>query len=54
MKTKNSHELSAQQKEFVRNIVSNPALFATHILGVSLWIAKPRSCSRSRLTGGLR
>src|SRR5258708_19410975 len=37
MKTKNSHELSAQQKEFVRNIVSDPALFATHILGVSLW-----------------
>ena len=37
MKTKNSHELSAQQKEFVRKIVSGPALFATHILGVSLW-----------------
>lgn len=37
MKTKNSRELSAQQKEFVRNIVSDPALFATHILGVSLW-----------------
>jgi phage terminase large subunit len=37
MKTKNSHELSAQQKEFVRKIVSDPALFATHILGVSLW-----------------
>src|SRR5580658_9898054 len=37
MKTKNSHELSAEQKEFVRNIVSDPVLFATHILGVSLW-----------------
>ena len=37
MKTKNSHELSAEQKQFVRNIVSDPALFATHILGVSLW-----------------
>jgi phage terminase large subunit len=37
MKTKNNHQLSEQQKEFVRNIVSDPALFATHILGVSLW-----------------
>jgi phage terminase large subunit len=37
MKTKNSHELSAQQKQYVRNIVRDPALFATHILGVSLW-----------------
>src|ERR1700730_14476787 len=37
MKRKNSHEPSAQQKEFVRNIVSDPALFATHILGVDLW-----------------
>jgi phage terminase large subunit len=37
MKTKNRHELSAKQKEFVRNVVSDPVLFATHILGVSLW-----------------
>jgi hypothetical protein len=37
MKTRNSQELSAEQKEFVRNIVSDPALFATHILGVGLW-----------------
>jgi hypothetical protein len=37
MKTKNRHELSAKQKEFVRNVVSDPVLFAIHILGISLW-----------------
>jgi hypothetical protein len=37
MKRKNRNELSAKQKEFVRNVVSNPVLFATHILGIGLW-----------------
>ena len=34
MKTKNSHELTAEQKEYVRRVIQDPALFATHILGV--------------------
>ena len=37
MKTKNNTELSARQKLFVRNVISDPALFATHVLGVNLW-----------------
>ncbi len=37
MKTKNNHELSAEQKLFIRKVVGDPALFANHILGVSLW-----------------
>jgi phage terminase large subunit len=37
MKTRNNSELSARQKLFVRNVMSDPALFATHVLGVSLW-----------------
>ena len=37
MKTKNDQELSAEQKLFVRKVVSDPALFATHVLGVDLW-----------------
>jgi phage terminase large subunit len=37
MKKKNSQTLSAQQKKFVRNILSDPVLFATHILGIILW-----------------
>ena len=37
MKTKNNQELSAEQKDFVKKVVSDPGLFATHILGVSLW-----------------
>jgi hypothetical protein len=37
MKRKNRNELSAKQKEFVRNVVSDPVLFATHILGIGLW-----------------
>jgi hypothetical protein len=37
MKTKNDHELSAEQKEFVKKLVRDPVLFANHILGVTLW-----------------
>lgn len=37
MKTKNNHELSSEQKRFVRKVVSDPVLFATPILGVDLW-----------------
>src|SRR5260370_33386359 len=37
MKKKNSHERSAKHKVFVRNVVSDPVLFARHILGVELW-----------------
>src|SRR6266446_3928315 len=37
MTTKSNPELSADQKSFVRNVVSDPVLFAKHVLGVSLW-----------------
>jgi hypothetical protein len=38
MEPKNSHdELSAEQKEFVRNVVRDLALFASHMLGINLW-----------------
>src|SRR6266481_3471174 len=37
MTTKSNPELSADQKSFIRNVVSDPVLFANHILGVSLW-----------------
>jgi hypothetical protein len=37
MKTKSNQELSAEQKSFVRNVVSDPVLFANHVLGVGLW-----------------
>jgi hypothetical protein len=37
MKTKSNHELSAEQKSFVRNVVGDPVRFANNILGVSLW-----------------
>jgi phage terminase large subunit len=37
MKTSNSAELSARQKLFVRNVISDPVLFAAHVLGVDLW-----------------
>jgi len=37
MKTRNSAELSARQKLFVRNVISDPVLFASHVLGVDLW-----------------
>jgi phage terminase large subunit len=37
MKRKNNHELSAEQKAFVRNVLRDPVLFANHVLGVSLW-----------------
>ena len=37
MTTNTNDELSAEQKAFVRNVVSDPVLFANHILGVSLW-----------------
>ena len=34
---KNSDELSTQQKLFVKKVMKDPVLFATHILGVDLW-----------------
>jgi hypothetical protein len=37
MKTKNRHELLAEQQEFVKNVLRDPVLFATHFLGVELW-----------------
>ncbi|MFZ0678106.1 hypothetical protein [Candidatus Binatus sp.] len=38
MKTKKTdQELSAEQKSFIRKVVGDPALFATHVLGVDLW-----------------
>src|ERR1700680_1272082 len=37
MKTKNNHELSVEQKAFVKKVVRDPVLFAIHILSVSLW-----------------
>ena len=37
MKTKNSGELSEQEKNFIRKALNDPVLFANHILGVSLW-----------------
>ena len=37
MTTKNNHDLSAAQKSFVSKLVRDPVLFASHVLGVSLW-----------------
>src|ERR1700724_2463417 len=37
MKRKSSQELTAEQKFFVRKVVSDPVLFGSHILGVTLW-----------------
>jgi hypothetical protein len=37
MKTKNSGELSEQQKSFVRKALNDPVLFADHIFDASLW-----------------
>src|ERR1700683_1423133 len=37
MKTKTEEVLSPEQKEFVRKVVSDPVLFATHVLGLDLW-----------------
>jgi phage terminase large subunit len=37
MKMKNNNELSAEQKTFVRKVVSDPVLFANRILGATLW-----------------
>jgi len=37
MRTKNSHELSAEQQAFVRKVMSDPVRFANHILGIDLW-----------------
>lgn len=53
MKTKNSNELTAQQKAFVREIVGDPVLFAEHVLGVDLWHLEAdilRSISAQRRT----
>ncbi len=37
MTTAGSEELSPEQKGLVKNVVRDPVLFATHILGVDLW-----------------
>ena len=37
MKKNNQEELSAEQKSFVKKVVIDPAMFATHVLGVDLW-----------------
>lgn len=37
MKMKTDQEFSPEQKSFVRKVVSDPVLFATHVLGVTLW-----------------
>src|SRR5260370_7966229 len=37
MKTKNNQDLSLEQREFVREIVREPALFAENVLGLRLW-----------------
>src|SRR5438132_242993 len=37
MKMKTDQELSPAQKSFVRKVVSDPVLFASHILGIDLW-----------------
>lgn len=36
-KKTDQEELSAEQKSFVRKVISDPVLFATHVLGVDLW-----------------
>jgi len=36
-KKTDQEELSAEQKAFVKKMVIDPALFATHVLGVDLW-----------------
>src|SRR5713101_5220172 len=51
MKARNRHELSAEQKEFVRNVVSDPVLFATHILGISLWDREAKILQSIRTNG---
>ena len=37
MKTKRNQELSAEQIAYVKDVVSDPILFAENILGVQLW-----------------
>ena len=37
MKPGNEQELSNEQKAFIRKVVKDPVLFATHVLGVELW-----------------
>ncbi|MGC2223684.1 MAG: hypothetical protein WA624_15695, partial [Methylocella sp.] len=37
MKKKTEEVLSSEQKSFVRKVVSDPVLFASHILGLDLW-----------------
>jgi hypothetical protein len=44
METQNSHELTVQQKAFVREIVGDPVLFAEHMLGSTCGISKPTYC----------
>jgi hypothetical protein len=37
MKEQNDQELSAEQKLFIKKVMLDPVLFATHVLGVDLW-----------------
>src|SRR5580692_4707646 len=30
-------ELTSEQKEYARGVIQEPALFASHVLGVALW-----------------
>src|SRR5690348_9189123 len=52
MKTKN-HELSTEQKQLARKIISDPVLFAERIFGAQLWekqIEILRSIQKNRRT----
>ncbi len=51
MTTAGSGELSPEQKGFVKKVVRDPVLFATHILGVDLW---PREAEILRAIRDLR
>jgi hypothetical protein len=37
MATKTTQELSAERQRFVRKVLRDPLLLATHFLGVDLW-----------------
>ena len=37
MKTNNNNDLSSEQKSAVKKVLLDPVLFASHVLGVSLW-----------------
>src|SRR5271157_2815657 len=50
---KSNHDLSEEQKSFVRKVVRDPILFANQFLGVTLWereVEMLRSIQRRRRT----